>query len=78
MPTPARGTRSAVTIKDVAEFPLILPPQHLTTWRVVDFVFHKYGLNYRVALEAGGWLVSDTVNLEIEVEAMRRAETVAA
>ncbi|MGD0040486.1 MAG: LysR substrate-binding domain-containing protein [Isosphaeraceae bacterium] len=46
-----------VTIKDVAQFPLILPPQHLTTWRVVDFVFHKYGLNYRVALEAGGWEV---------------------
>ena len=24
---------------------------------MVDFVFHKYGLNYRVALEAGGWEV---------------------
>src|SRR6516165_9589167 len=46
-----------VTIKDVSQFPLILPPQHLTTWRVVDYVFHKYGLNYRVALEAGGWEV---------------------
>jgi DNA-binding transcriptional LysR family regulator len=46
-----------VTIKDVAGYPLILPPQHLTTWRVVDYVFHKYGLNYRVALEAGGWEV---------------------
>ena len=42
-----------VTIKDVAQYPLILPPQHLTTWRVVDFVFQKYRLNYRVALEAG-------------------------
>ena len=46
-----------VTIKDVAQYPLILPPQHLTTWRVVDFVFQKYRLNYRVALEAGGWEV---------------------
>ena len=43
-----------VTIKDVAQFPLILPPQHLTTWRVVDFVFHKYGLNYRVAHRGRG------------------------
>ncbi len=51
------ATKPRVTIKDVAQFPLILPPQHLTTWRVVDFVFHKYGLNYRVALEAGGWEV---------------------
>ncbi len=51
------AAKSRVTIKDVAQFPLILPPQHLTTWRVVDYVFHKYGLNYRVALEAGGWEV---------------------
>ena len=48
---------SRVTIKDVAKYPLILPPQHLTTWRVVDYVFQKYRLNYRVALEAGGWEV---------------------
>jgi DNA-binding transcriptional LysR family regulator len=46
-----------VTVKDVAKYPLILPPQHLTTWRVVDYVFQKYRLNYRVALEAGGWEV---------------------
>jgi DNA-binding transcriptional LysR family regulator len=46
-----------VTIKEVAQYPLILPPPHLTTWRVVDYVFHKYSLNYRVALEAGGWEV---------------------
>ena len=46
-----------MTIKDAARYPLILPPQHLTTWRVVDYVFQKYHLNYRVALEAGGWEV---------------------
>lgn len=46
-----------VTIKDVAPYPLILPPQHLTTWRVVDYVFHKYQLSYRVAVEVGGWEV---------------------
>ena len=46
-----------VTIQDVARHPLILPPQHLTTWRVVDYVFHKYNLEYRVDLEAGGWEV---------------------
>jgi DNA-binding transcriptional LysR family regulator len=49
--------RRRINIKDIAQYPLILPPQHLTTWRVVDYVFHKYGLNYRVALEAGGWEV---------------------
>jgi DNA-binding transcriptional LysR family regulator len=51
------ASKPKVTIKDIAQYPLILPPQHLTTWRVVDYVFHKYGLNYRVALEAGGWEV---------------------
>jgi DNA-binding transcriptional LysR family regulator len=48
---------SRVTIKDVALYPLILPPQHLTTWRVVDYVFHKHRVSYRVALEVGGWEV---------------------
>src|SRR5262249_24532276 len=33
-----------VTLKDVAEYPLILPPRHLTTWRMVDFVFRKHHL----------------------------------
>jgi DNA-binding transcriptional LysR family regulator len=46
-----------VTIKDISEYPLILPPHQLTTWRVVDFVFQQHNLNYRVALEAGGWEV---------------------
>jgi len=46
-----------VTLKDVSEHPLILPPQHLTTWRVVDFAFRKYQLTHRVVLESGGWEV---------------------
>jgi DNA-binding transcriptional LysR family regulator len=46
-----------VTIEDVAQYPLILPPQHLTTWRVVDYVFHQHHLVYRIALEVGGWEV---------------------
>lgn len=46
-----------VTIEDVSKHPLILPPRHLSTWRVVDFVFEQNGLTYDVALEAGGWEV---------------------
>ncbi len=49
--------KKRVTIKDISRYPLILPPHKLTTWRVVDFVFQKHRLNYRVALEAGGWEV---------------------
>jgi DNA-binding transcriptional LysR family regulator len=46
-----------VTIQEVAKHPLILPPRHLTTWRVVDLVFHQHNLTYQVRLEAGGWEV---------------------
>jgi DNA-binding transcriptional LysR family regulator len=46
-----------VTLKDVARFPLILPPRHLTTWRVIDLVFQQHHLTYQVKLEAGGWEV---------------------
>ena len=49
--------RPRVMLKDVAAYPLILPPQHLTTWRIVDYVFRTHNLRYRVALEAGGWEV---------------------
>lgn len=46
-----------VTLEDISQFGLILPPRHLSTWRVVHLVFSQYKLNYRVALEAGGWEV---------------------
>jgi DNA-binding transcriptional LysR family regulator len=49
--------RKRVTLKDVAPHPLILPPSHLTTWRVVDDAFSKVGLKYQVKMEAGGWEV---------------------
>ena len=46
-----------MTLKDVAPYPLILPPSHLTTWRVVDYAFGKHHLKYQVKMEAGGWEV---------------------
>lgn len=46
-----------VTIEEVAEHPLILPPRHLATWRVIDLVFQQHNLDYHVQLEAGGWEV---------------------
>lgn len=49
--------RRRVTLKDVAPFPLILPPSHLTTWRVVDYAFARHKLEYKVKMEAGGWEV---------------------
>lgn len=46
-----------LTMKDISKYGLILPPKHLSTWRIVNFVFDKYNLQPKVALEAGGWEV---------------------
>jgi DNA-binding transcriptional LysR family regulator len=49
--------KKPVKLEDVSPHGLILPPRHLSTWRVVDTVFHQHNLDYRVTLEAGGWEV---------------------
>lgn len=46
-----------VSLEDISPYGLILPPRHLTTWRLVDLVFQQNNVNYKVALEAGGWEV---------------------
>lgn len=49
--------KKPLKLEDVSPYGLILPPRHLSTWRVVDTVFHQHDLDYRVTLEAGGWEV---------------------
>jgi DNA-binding transcriptional LysR family regulator len=49
--------KKAIKLEDVSPHGLILPPRHLSTWRVVDTVFQQHNLDYRVTLEAGGWEV---------------------
>lgn len=44
-------------LADISPYGLILPPRHLSTWRIVDLVFQQHNLTYNVALEAGGWEV---------------------
>lgn len=51
---PLAGKKN-VELSDISPHGLILPPRHLSTWRIVDLVFTQHKLNYRVALEAGGW-----------------------
>jgi DNA-binding transcriptional LysR family regulator len=51
------ANRQLVTLEDIAPFGLILPPRHLSTWRLVDLVFKQHNLAYKVTLEAGGWEV---------------------
>lgn len=36
-----------------------------------------WGLNWNVALETGGWLVSDTININIDLEIVQQPEAVA-
>jgi DNA-binding transcriptional LysR family regulator len=49
--------KKRITVSDIARYPLVLPPRHHTTWRMVDYLFQKHNLTYRVALEGGGWEV---------------------
>ncbi len=49
--------KSRVSLREISPYGLILPPRHLSTWRIVDYVFQQHNVNYRVALEAGGWEV---------------------
>ncbi len=44
-------------LSDLSPYGLILPPQRLTTYRMVDLVFQRNRVPYTVALEVGGWEV---------------------
>lgn len=49
--------KTNITLADISPYGLILPPHHLSTWRIVDYAFKQQGLTYTVTLEAGGWEV---------------------
>lgn len=51
------ANKESLTLNDLSPYGLILPPRRLSTWRLVDLVFHEHGVPYRVALEVGGWEV---------------------
>lgn len=44
-----------VSLKDIVQYDLILPPKHLNTWRIVDDVLQKHKLSYKTSLEAWSW-----------------------
>ncbi|GAB3345648.1 LysR family transcriptional regulator [Marilutibacter aestuarii] len=44
-----------LSLQDLSPYGLILPPQRLTTYRMVDLVFQRNRVPYTVALEVGGW-----------------------
>jgi len=49
--------RREIELSDISPHGLILPPRRLSTYQVVDLVFQKHGLPFRVNLEVGGWEV---------------------
>ncbi|MGY6518009.1 MAG: LysR family transcriptional regulator [Lysobacteraceae bacterium] len=49
--------REPLALEDLSPHGLILPPKRLTTYRLVDLVFHQARVPYTVALEVGGWEV---------------------
>ncbi|MCU0840624.1 MAG: LysR family transcriptional regulator [Thiobacillaceae bacterium] len=56
-PLAEMARQGEVTLEDVSHYGLILPPSHLSTWRIVKYVFQKHNLTFTVTLEAGGWEV---------------------
>lgn len=53
----ALAKKREIRLEDISPYGLILPPRHLSTWRMVDLVFRQHDVSYNVALEAGGWEV---------------------
>jgi len=51
------AAQERLTLHDVSQYPLILPPRNLSTSPMVDSTFKKHGLSYQVAMEVGGWEV---------------------
>jgi len=49
------ATMKRVTLRDIAKYPLILPPKNLSTHSVVESVFAKHKLAHDVKLEVGGY-----------------------
>jgi DNA-binding transcriptional LysR family regulator len=49
--------KKTLSMHDISQYGLILSPQHMSTWQMVDLVFKQYNVDYKVNLEAGGWEV---------------------
>jgi DNA-binding transcriptional LysR family regulator len=49
------ANQGRVTLKDIAKYPLILPPKNLSTHNIVESVFAEHQLDHDVKLEVGGY-----------------------
>ncbi|MDX1455733.1 MAG: LysR family transcriptional regulator [Gammaproteobacteria bacterium] len=46
-----------IDLETIASYGLILPPRHLSTWRLVKEAFERNKVPFNVKLEVGGWEV---------------------
>lgn len=46
-----------VSLADIGQYGMILPPSEFSSWRLVKMVFALNGTSFKVTLEAGGWEV---------------------
>jgi len=44
-----------ISLEQIAEYGLIMPPRHLATARLTDLVFQQHALDCRISMEASGW-----------------------
>ena len=49
------ASKEKITLEDLSPYGLFLPPQRLSTYRLVDLMFQQRQVPYQVALEVGGW-----------------------
>lgn len=49
------ASRKRILLKDIAKYPLILPPRSQSTFRFVEMVFAEHSLQHEVKLEVGGY-----------------------
>ena len=52
--------RKRISLKDIAQYPLILPPRDQSTFRFVELVFAEHSLQHDVKFEVGGYEVIKT------------------
>lgn len=54
------AARKRLTLRDIAKYPLILPPRNQSTFWFVEMVFAEHSLEHEVKLEMGGYDVIKT------------------
>jgi DNA-binding transcriptional LysR family regulator len=47
--------RDVITMRDLSHQDYIIPPQNMTTWRLISLVFQQHAIRYQIRLEVGSW-----------------------